>query len=426
MTEGSVNMHVTPDQGSDAGPRLSTFLQNLFGHVLWRPEKTGPLLAILLAVLTLGVPGTALSGNENSRSVETATSFRQAFAGHFLIGAALSKDQIMGRETGMLDFVARQFSALTAENEMKWERIHPAEHVYAWETADRLVAFCEANDIFLTGHTLVWHQQTPDWVFENAEGQPASRELLLARMEEHIKTVAGHFKGAVPSWDVVNEALNDDGTMRDTKWRRIIGDDYVEKAFAFAHAADPEARLYYNDYNLYKPEKRAGALRLVKSIQDKGIPVHGIGMQGHYGLGHPEDLSMIEDSIQAFATLGEVMITELDMTVLKSPDTVDEGADISIDLALNAKYNPYAGGLPADVQALQAQRFLDMFKIFLDNQASISRVTFWGVNDAQSWRNDWPMQGRTDYPLMIDRNNAFKPVVYDLFRLTERYPVSGQ
>lgn len=380
---------------------------------------------MLIALLTLTGAGGAVSADRDSPNLENTASFRQAFAGHFLIGTALSKSQILGEEDGLLDFVARQFSALTAENEMKWERIHPAEGVYYWETADRLVKFCRANDIFLTGHTLIWHQQTPDWVFEDADGRPASRELLLARMEAHINTVIGHFGGAVPSWDVVNEALNDDGSMRDTKWRRIIGDDYVAKAFEFAHRADPEARLYYNDYNLYQPDKRAGAVRLVKSIQDKGIPVHGIGMQGHYGLGHPADLSLIEDSIQAFAALGEVMITELDMTVLQFPDSGNEGADISIDLELNSKYNPYAGGLPADVQALQAQRYLDMFRIFLENQASITRVTFWGVNDAQSWRNDWPMKGRTDYPLMIDRNNAFKPMVYDLFRLAESYPVSG-
>lgn len=385
-----------------------------------------PVLAILIAVMTLTGSGSVFSADGDSMSQNAAPTFRQAFAGHFLIGAALSNNQIMGQEAGLLDFAARQFSALTAENDMKWERIHPAEDVYDWEAADRLVKFCQANDIFLTGHTLIWHQQTPDWVFEDADGQPASRELLLARMKAHIDTVIGHFGGAVPSWDVVNEALNDDGSMRDTKWRRIIGDDYVEKAFEFAHQADPAAALYYNDYNLYKPEKRAGAVRLVKSVQASGVPVHGIGMQGHYGLGHPDDLSMIDDSIKAFAVLGEVMITELDMTVLPSPDAGDEGADLNVDLELNSKYNPYAGGLPADVQALQAQRYLDMFKIFLGNQASVSRVTFWGVNDAQSWRNDWPMQGRTDYPLVIDRNNALKPVAYELVKLAESYPASGR
>lgn len=382
-------------------------------------------LACMTLVAGLAFAGALRTANAEVEIIQDDTpSFRQEFSGRFLIGAALSRQQILGQEIGLLDFVAHQFNALTAENDMKWERIHPAEGVYEWVAADRLVEFCAANDIFLTGHTLIWHQQTPDWVFEDRHGNPASRELLLARMEEHINTVIGHFKGAVPSWDVVNEALHDDGSMRPTKWQQIIGDDFVEKAFEFAHKADPRAKLYYNDYNLYKPEKRAGVLRLVKSIQDKGIPVHGIGMQGHYGLSHPADLTQIEDSILAFSGLGDVMITELDMTVLPSPDKADEGADISIDLELKSKYNPYTGGLPAGVQEIQDQRFLDIFGIFLKHQDRISRVTFWGVNDAQSWRNDWPMRGRTDYPLLVDRNNELKPVVYKLFELIDSYPAA--
>ena len=372
----------------------------------------------LITLLTLA-GGKTVSADEN---MDNSPSFRDEFSGRFLIGAALSEAQIMGREIGLLDFVAHQFSALTAENEMKWERIHPGDGEYHWTSADALVAFCEANDIFLTGHTLIWHQQTPDWVFEDKQGQPASRELLLERMEEHINTIVGHFKGKVPSWDVVNEALNDDGTMRESKWRQIIGDDFVEKAFEFAHKADPNARLYYNDYNLYQPAKRAGAVRLVKSVQAKGIPVHGIGMQGHYGLDHPEDLAQVEDSILAYSELGDVMITELDISVLPFPEKDAQGADLNINLELKAKYNPYTEGLPADVQQAQDKRFLDIFKIFLTHQDKISRVTFWGVNDGQSWKNGWPMRGRTDYPLMIDRNNALKPVAIELFKLKDGFP----
>ena len=363
------------------------------------------------------------SANEAAGASESTPTFRDEFSGRFLIGAALNENQIMGREIGMLDFVANQFSALTAENEMKWERIHPGDGDYQWTSSDALVAFCKANDIFLTGHTLIWHQQTPDWVFEDKNGEPASRELLLERMEEHINTVVGHFKGAVPSWDVVNEALNDDGTMRESKWQQIIGDDFVAKAFEYAHKADPNAKLYYNDYNLYQPAKRAGAVWLVKSVQDKGIPVHGIGMQGHYGLDHPEDLTQLEDSILAYAELGDVMITELDISVLPFPDKDAQGADLNINLELKAKYNPYTEGLPVDVQQAQNQRFLDIFKVFLTHQDKISRVTFWGVNDEQSWKKGWPMQGRTDYPLMIDRNNKLKPVTTELFKMKDRFPL---
>ena len=387
--------------------------------------KKSTYLIVIMAVLILTIlPGIQAAGASDAENASEHTpTFRHEFAGRFRIGAALSENQIMGREIGMLDFVASQFNALTAENEMKWERIHPGDGDYQWESSDTLVAFCQANDIFLTGHALIWHQQTPDWVFEDENGEPASRELLLERMEEHINTIVGHFNGAVPSWDVVNEALNDNGTMRESKWQQIIGDEFVAKAFEFAHKADPNAKLYYNDYNLYQPAKRAGALRLVKSIQDKGIPVHGIGMQGHYGLDHPEDLSQLENSILAYAELGDVMITELDISVLPFPDKDAQGADLNINLELKAKYNPYTEGLPADVQQAQDKRFMDIFRIFLKHQDKISRVTFWGVNDGQSWKNGWPMQGRTDYPLLVDRNNMLKPVTIELFKLKDSFPL---
>jgi endo-1,4-beta-xylanase len=350
-------------------------------------------------------------------------SLKSEFAGYFRIGTAVSKNQIMNGPPGLLDFVANQFNAITAENEMKWERIHPEKGRYDWQPADELVKFSQANDIYLTGHTLIWHQQTPDWVFEDDNGNPASRELLLERMQDHINTVVGHFDGAVPSWDVVNEALNDDGTMRVTKWQQIIGNDFVEKAFEYAHQADPNAQLYYNDYSLYKPEKRDGAVRLVKHLQAKGIPVHGIGMQGHYGLGHPENLKDVEDSILAFAELGDVMITEFDISVLPSPGKDAEGADLDVNVELAAKYNPYTDGLPEDIAQAQGKRFVDLFRIFLAHQDKISRVTFWGVSDGDNWKNNWPMQGRTDYPLLIDRDYQLKPVTNELFKLIEDYPL---
>lgn len=359
------------------------------------------------------------TGMTTSGVAEETSSFKQAFSGSFRVGAALSETQIMGRELMTLNVVREQFNALTAENEMKWERLQPEEGDFQWVSTDALVDFCEENDIFLTGHTLVWHSQTPDWVFEDAEGNPASRELLLARMEKHIKTIVSRYKGRIPSWDVVNEALEEDGSLRKSKWLQIIGPDYVEKAFEFAHQADPEAELYYNDYNLFTPEKRAGAMRLVKALQDKGIRVDGIGMQGHYGLDNPEDLGQLEDSIKAFGTIGTVMITELDVSVLPFPEQAKWGADISIDLELNKKYNPYPSGLPEEIEKAQAERYLALFRIFLDNREHVSRVTFWGVGNSHSWKNGWPMKGRTDYPLMIDRHSQLRPMAYEVFKLAQ-------
>lgn len=375
-----------------------------------------------IIVICLGV--LSFLGCDHARvanSSPTDPSLKNGFDGLFRMGTALSENQILGREKEALDVAAYHFNAVTPENSMKWEEIHPTESNYNWSVSDSLVAFCKANNIFLTGHALVWHHQTPDWVFENADGTPASRELLLARMERHINAVVGRYKGVIPSWDVVNEALNDDGTMRESKWRQIIGDDYIAKAFEYAHKADPQAELYYNDYNLFKPAKRDAAVRIIKEVQEQGIPVHGIGMQGHYGVGYPNDLTEIEDAIKAFSMLGDVMVTELDISVLPFPDEGNEGADIGIDMALKAKYNPYTAGLPSDMEANYTSHYENIFKIYLAHADKISRVTLWGVNDAQSWRNNWPMQGRTDYPLLIDRNNRLKPVAHSLIKMAAEY-----
>jgi endo-1,4-beta-xylanase len=371
------------------------------------------LTSLLLAAATPA--GTAATASTEGRQ----TSLKQAFADAFLVGTALSRAQILGEEPATLELVKQQFNSLTAENEMKWERIEPLEGQFDWEAPDALVAFAEANGMALAGHVLVWHSQIPDWVFQDATGEPASREVLLARMENHINAVVGRYRGKVKYWEVVNEALNDDGTLRQTPWLTIIGEDYIEKAFEFAHRADPGARLYYNDYNMYQPAKRAGAVRLVQALLDKGIPVSAIGMQGHYGLGHPEDWADFEGSIKAFAELGvSVHVTELDISVLPFPDEQSRGADLSVNLELNARLNPYADGLPADVEQQQIDRYLNLFRILLAHRDSVERVTFWGVHDAQNWKNDWPMRGRTDYPLLFDRQGQPKPVYYDIIALT--------
>jgi len=346
-------------------------------------------------------------------------SLKAVFEGAFRFGAALNKGQIMGEFPEEMALVQRQFNALTPENTMKWEKIHPLEDQYDWEVPDALVQFAQDNDMHLTGHVLVWHQQTPDWVFQDAEGNPASRELLLERMQSHISTVVGRYKGRVHSWEVVNEALNEDGTLRETPWLRQIGADYIMKAFEFAHRADPDAVLYYNDYNLFNPEKRAGAALIVKQLQDMAIPIHGVGMQAHYGLGRP-DLGEFEGSITTFSALGvEVYITEMDMSVLPFPDQDSWGADLSVNLELNQKLNPYTNGVPAEVAREQADHYANLFRIMLNHRDVISRVTFWGVNDGNSWKNNWPMQGRTDYPLLFDRKNEPKPAFYAVMELVK-------
>lgn len=352
---------------------------------------------------------------------DDAPALRDVFADDFLIGAALDAGQILGLDQATPEFIAKHFSALTAENAMKWERIHPDEDRYVFDYADRLTAFAKSHGIHVAGHTLVWHKQTPDRVFRDASGRPASRELLLARMRSHIETVVGRYRGQVASWDVVNEALDAGGELRDNRWHRIIGDDYVAKAFEFAHAADPDAFLIYNDFDLYLPAKRDGAIRLLDGLRRKGIPVHGIGMQAHYRLDAPANLQDVEDSIVAFSKAGfDVMITELDVSVLPNP--TEAGGAVRVDgrFRHDARFDPYTGGLPASVERQLGQRYVDLFSIFLAHRDAVSRITFWGVNDAQSWKNDWPMWGRTDYPLLFDRENRPKPALFDIVGLEHR------
>jgi endo-1,4-beta-xylanase len=261
--------------------------------------------------------------------------------------------------------------------------------------------------MFIIGHTLVWHAQTPRWVFQDQEAKPLTREALLERMREHIHTVVGRYKGKIRGWDVVNEALNDDGSLRRSPWLRIIGEDYLEKAYQFAHEADPDAELYYNDYSLEEGPKRQGALKLVKGLQAADVKLTGIGLQGHYSLDKPTP-GQIEETIEAFSKLGlKVMITELDVNVLPTPDGAN-GADISRSFAVDPKWNPYTNGLPEEVSQRLARRYAELFKTFLKQPQAVSRVTFWGVSDRSSWLNNYPIRRRTNYPLLFDRNGQPK------------------
>jgi endo-1,4-beta-xylanase len=347
-------------------------------------------------------------------NINNSVALKSLFTDKYKIGTALSREQIIGAQTSILPFVNQQFNAITPENSMKWERIHPELGVYDFEAADALVEFSNKNGHFFTGHTLVWHSQVPDWVFEHKDGTPLNRAELLKRMEDHINAVAGRYAGKIEAWDVVNEAFNEDGTLRESKWQSIIGDDFMEHAFVMAAKAAPNAKLYYNDYNLYKPKKREGVVNFVKRLQTKGIKIDGVGMQAHYSLTSPE-LTDIEDSIKAYKALNiSVLITELDVSVIPFPDEDNMGADVSLNIELQASFNPYPESLPESVKNELGSRYQALFNIFNRHQDAIERVTFWGVNDGHSWRNNWPMTGRTDYPLPFDRNLKTKSFVSSL------------
>ncbi len=352
-----------------------------------------------------------------SHSTVHSQTLKEALQNNFLIGAAIGSHQIDGNDSLALQLVAKHYNTITAENAMKFGSIHPQPDTYQFDTADRFVEFGMAHDMFIVGHTLVWHQQTSRWVFRE-EDHDVNRKTLVKRMEDHIATVVGRYKDRVHGWDVVNEALNEDGSLRQTPWLNIIGEDYLQKAFECAHAADPEAELYYNDYNLYKPEKRDGAVRLVKRLLDKGVQVDGIGMQGHWGLDYPS-IEEAKASILAFADLGvKVMITELDITVLPDPEQW-RGADISLNVEAQQAINPYTEGLPDSVQHRLTDRYAELFQLFMSHSDNISRVTFWGTHDGHSWKNNWPVRGRTDYPLLFDRDYQPKPAFFEILNLVK-------
>ena len=339
---------------------------------------------------------------------------KDIFKSDFLIGAALNRRQFSEEDKRALPIIETHFNSISPENQLKWQYVHPSPGKYDFNGADQYVAFGEKHKMVVIGHTLVWHRQTPDWVFQDENRKLVDRDTLLARMKEHIQTVVGRYKGRIKGWDVVNEAVNADGSMRQSPWMTIIGKDYVAKAFQFAHEADPEAELFYNDYSLEDPPKRAGAVRLIEELKKQKIPIAGIGLQGHNRLDWPS-VTEQEITISTFAKLGlRVNITELDVDVLPVVSE-DIGPTLKLTDELQDKLNPFRSGLAASVSAEQAKRYADLFNVYLKYRGVIDRVTFWGVTDADTWLNNWPVRGRTNYPLLFDRKgepkDAFAAVV---------------
>jgi len=357
-----------------------------------------------LAVLLLGMLYSCSNKEENPVSLKMAVGNR------FYIGTALDSAQIVGADTSAINIITQHFNAIVAENVMKSEVIQPVEEEFDFKMADEFVQFGIDNKLFITGHTLIWHSQAPDWLFVDKQGNDVSRDVLIQRMRSHIHTVVDHYKGIIKGWDVVNEAILDNGTWRESKFYKIIGEDFVKLAFEFAHEADPEAELYYNDYSMAKKGKREGVVAMVKSLQEQGIRIDGIGMQGHISMDDPT-IEDFEKSIVAFSELGvKVMITELDLTVLPMPN-MNAGADVALNFEFKKELNPYVNGLPDSISVKITKRYQDFFTLFFKHSDKISRVTLWGVSDAQSWRNYWPVEGRTDFPLLFDREYKAKPIV---------------
>ena len=346
------------------------------------------------------------------------STLKDAYKNAFIMGMAINDAIVSGTDKASQDIVIQHFNSITLENSMKAALINPQPGVFNFAPADAFVAFGEAHKMFIIGHTLVWHNQVPSWFFTNAAGKPNTKEEQIERLRSHIKTIAGRYAGRVHAWDVVNEVIDNDGSYRPTLWVNAFGngDTLVKYAFKFASEFAPGTELYYNDFNAWRPAKRDGIVRMVKMLQREGIRIDGVGIQGHWGLNYPKT-SYIEEAIDAYAACGvKVMITELDVDVLpltKEGQIIGQGmSDKQFQLEeFKTFLDPYPAGLPDSVQQLLTNRYAELFRIFFARKDKIKRVTCWGVHDGMSWKNDYPIPGRINYPLLWNRQREPKPAL---------------
>jgi len=381
--------------------------------ISWRAKRLAtPLILLAFTAGTMAETSTS-PGNlpaQVFRNGKAEVSMK-AFGARFVIGAAIPGAELNEKERQLL---FQHFGAVTPENNMKPGLVQPREGQFSFGPADRLVEMAVANDLFVNGHTLIWHQQCPDWFFLDGD-RPAGRELVLARMRDHIAAVAGRYAGKVKSWDVVNEAIDDgSGYLRQSKWLTQIGEDFIAEAFLAARRADPHAELIYNDYHIEGTAKRAKALRLIRELRQRNVPIDGIGIQGHWQLDRIP-YAEIEEAIIAFHAEGmQVMITELDIDVV--PRELS-GADIGA--GEKGGGDPFVLGLTPEVQLRLAEQYARLFALFFKHDDKISRVTFWGLHDGRSWLNNWPRR-RTNHPLFWDRELQPKPAFSAVLRLVQQ------
>lgn len=378
---------------------------------------------IIKTILLVGVTSVCFSCSSTKTKTTTSTAttnnvLKDAYASKFYIGTAMNLNQIWGRDQKAVEVIEKHFNSVVAENCMKAESMQPQEGVFDFKDADKFVEFGEKNGMKIIGHTLIWHSQAPRWFFTDKDGKDVSRDVMIERMRKHIHTVVGRYKGRIHGWDVVNEAILDNGEWRKSKFYQIVGEDFISLAFKFAQEADPNAELYYNDYSTAVPSKREGIYRMVKKLIEDGRRVDAIGMQEHNGLDYPSTQE-VENTINRFTSLGpKVMVTEMEITVLPSARP-NMGAEISDREQYRKELNPYVDGLPDDIQYKLGERYVEFFKLFLKYHDKIDRVTLWGVGDGDSWKNGWPIPGRKDYPLLFDRNYEAKPFVQDIINLVK-------
>ncbi|MGZ8558170.1 MAG: endo-1,4-beta-xylanase [Chitinophagaceae bacterium] len=332
--------------------------------------------------------------NQSSHSIAGVNKgLKDYYKDYFPIGVAVSPRAL---KTDEAQLILQQFNSMTPENAMKMGPVHPRENEYFWKDADSIAAFAKRNNLKLRGHTLCWHNQAPRWFFtDSATGKQVTKEILMQRLKDHITTVVSRYKGVIYAWDVVNEVISDnkDEYFRNSLFYQICGEEFIAKAFQYAHEADPDALLFYNDYNETNAVKREKIFKLVKGLKDAGVPIHGVGLQGHWAINEPSE-KQLDSTIGRFAELGlKVQVTELDISVYPKEHNARE-----------KKAEDYDTVFTAEKESRQIEMYKMCFRIFRKYKNVLSGITFWNISDRYSWLDNFPVKGRKDYPLLFDIN----------------------
>jgi endo-1,4-beta-xylanase len=360
-----------------------------------------PIITLIAASFSYSSHAQAPAKNSGDQK-DVEKGLKDYYKDYFPMGVAVSPRSLEGAEG---ELVKKHFTSITAENAMKMGPIHPEENRYFWDNADLIVKFAEDNKMKMRGHTLCWHNQVPKWIFVDDGGNPVTKEVLLKRLKDHITTVVTRYKGKIYAWDVVNEVIDDDATkgFRDSPWYRICGEEFISKAFEYAHEADPKALLFYNDYNTEKPSKRDNIYTMVKKLVDAKIPIHGVGLQGHWSIYNDPTEENLRESIQRFSSLGlQVQVTELDISVYRpEPKPRDRRADEEDTFT-------------TEMEQKQIAQYKMIFNVLRDYKNKISNVTFWNVSERYSWLDNFPVRGRKNYPLLFDKDQQPKKAYWEV------------